>query len=319
MLNMGLLSEVTEKLTTKEKERIRPSVKIFKYITSSIWASFSFVGLVLIMLYFLSKGGYSAVDPIYMYIIGFFLIILFVVRGTDPRKLKETLGLTSYAPGMNIIMIFLGLGVGITLYSWFTAPAMEIFAGNDFLMSLVRPLYVPYATAESSFFFSEALMDAILFYIIVAVFEEFYRILTFKNFSNWLSKKGIGYNYAMLGGLALSVVAWYLLHFFSWGSLNLFSLGFIFVFGLLFYSTYLIPSFLGLIGKKSIQIRNLVITGSISAHYSWDLLIAVGFSGFGLTSLQFKVIGPTLIILSLLSFYLIKYYFSRKYIGSDSI
>ena len=285
---------------------------IFPEVSSSIWVSIMFSIAFLITLFFLSEQRTANPNPMYLFTIGFLLLVIMAMNSTNFKKLKTVLGFDSPYPGYNLFLGILGVGLAFMIYGLITLPMSVLSVGNKLLMSYVIPFYLPLSAEPYSLMVEKSVTFFILLYLVVGFFEEMYKMLLFKNISNYLNTRISSQNLSLVLGFIGSVVLWGTYHYFSWGGLTLFSILFAVIYGLLFWLTYFIPDSMGLLSPEiPIDWKNVMIIGAISCHTTWDVLVSM--QELPIQSSHLVILGLIMVAVSLLSMWIVRRYYVKFY------
>jgi len=248
----------------------------FPEISKSIWSSILFSLSLLLSLYYLSQGGQQPVDPYWMFLISWILLVILALQTIKFEDLKKAFGFSTPYPGFGWLSAIIGIGIASILYTSVTRPFSIVYSGNSAAMQIIKPLYLP-LSIEPYLFITLPSLGVLLFYLQVGLFEELYKIVVFKNISNWLVMKNLREEFAMTLGFFGSLLLWWTYHFFSWGGLEISGLIAIIVYGIIFWLPYFIPDIIGILTpEKPVEWRGVIIVGAITSHTTWDFLVTQG-------------------------------------------
>lgn len=283
-----------------------------------------FTVTLLVTLYFMSEGGGSAVDPIFMYLILGTLLVVLGVSTPGFKNIRRVLGFTEppEVPGANIFMAIMGVGLAMLVMGIITKPLMVLFAGNAQALAIVRPLYLPLSIEPYMFTLPAAITDTmfgiILFFLVVGFGEQVFHIITWKNLTNAIEasrfRDRIPTEVSVFIGFIISGIIFSSWHLLSWGpemALGFFGILSATYYLFIFYLTYLIPDVIGIFTpEKTIAWKQIFLMGSVTAHTAWNVLITTEIP---LTGLEIIGIGFGLVILSLVGMWLSRWIHTKKY------
>lgn len=291
----------------------------FKYVSDeielTILSALFFVGVI----YFTGRGGGGQTNTL----IWFASMVIFPTIlgvGTGAQSDEDTVKVTLGAWGFNIedhsfsiLMAILGLGIGAVFFGIFSRPASVLAEQGASVLGLpastmatvAQPLYMPLSTnVETSTVFATGLSGSILYYVVVAFFEEAISVIFFKNTTNYLVGK-LGWTLATAGtvGLIVSALIWGAAHFSAWGGIGVGSIMMAFLFRIIFWAPFILSDVIGVITPSEfISWEHFVVWGGFTSHWIWDVLIHAQNTGAlssififnASVSLQAAVIGTGL-------------------------
>jgi len=234
------------------------------------------------------------------------------VNSVKFSELKRVLGFESPYPGYNFFLGILGIGFGILIYGLVTLPAYTFSIGNNIFISYAVPFYLPLNAQPYSLILEKTLITSLLFYTAVGFFEESYKILLFKNISNYLFTKTGKENISLIFGFLGSVFLWGTYHYFSWNGLTILSIMFAVLYGFLFWLTYFIPDSIGILSPNiPVDWKNVMIIGAITCHITWDILVSNSIQIMSAQALVF--LGFIMIAVSLFAMWAVRRYYVGFY------
>lgn len=287
---------------------------LFPEVSKSIWVSILFSLAFLLVLYYLSEGRTSEANPMMVYLVGFLLLVVIGINSTKFSDFKRVFGFKTPYPGYNIFLGLLGVGLGFLVYGLFTRPMMVLFAGDSQAMSLIQPFYLPLRSTSFALVTALPPFGAIILYSIVGFFEEAYKIVIFKNMSNWFYGRFKNHLLALSLGFFSSLLFWGVHHYFSWGGLTFVSVIAAVAYGMIFWSAYFIPDVMGILSpEKPLEFTGVLLMGAISSHTVWDILVTMEEPFMSPDLLA--VTGFLLVVVSLVLMWVVRVYYS----GSVSV
>jgi len=233
-----------------------------------------------LILYFDSVSSGGATNPA---VFASIVIIWSILMGGENaiKNPAKVFGLDT-TPIKAFIQSIAGIGVIFIIFFSIARPASIIMPS---LYSSIFPFYSPIqatsvqfgvSPAWYSFFSTMPTSYYIIFFMLIAVFEEFLKIVGVKRMANTLyDKYGINAGRSVAISLIVVYAAWIMLHFASWGGITPLSLMTGIIYGLIFFLPYY------LVGEPlespdpEIQWNSIKNFTPISAHFTWDILVAL--------------------------------------------
>lgn len=279
------------------------SERTFPEVPERLSFTIAFSSFMFLVLIYMSTQS-SAIDPFMFYLImGIYLLVL-GLGTTEWRKMNKVLGLSTPYPLDNILMPLIGLGFAGVFHALVISRSLAIFQGTWLVNTVITPLYIPLRLPQFSVALGIQGLGSAIFYTAVAVFEEAYVLLIFKNMTNYLTKKNVRLSIAAIVSLLISRLIWAFQHYLSWDEFGLASILFAISFGLLFYAPYFIKDISGILSpKKPIKWTGIIILSAITFHLGYDFYLT---EGMFLPEKQFLILHSIFIVVGFVGIWLIR-------------